>query len=57
MTTQKETFTSLLKDFEYRYDLRTVFDDFLTMALCAFCPNLGTGKSHDEVVLGNDCKV
>ncbi len=48
MTTKKETFESLLRSFEYRYDLRTVFDDFLTLAICAFSPNPVTGKSHDE---------
>lgn len=44
----KETFASLMQDFTYRYDSRTVFDDFLTMTLCAFSQNPLTGKSHDE---------
>jgi type I restriction-modification system DNA methylase subunit len=48
MKTTKETFSSLLKDFEYRYDLRTVFNDFLTLTTCAFSPNPVTGLSHDE---------
>jgi type I restriction-modification system DNA methylase subunit len=48
MKKQKETFESLIKSFEYRYDLRTVFDDFITMTLCSFSPNPTTGKSHDE---------
>jgi hypothetical protein len=43
-----ENFESLIRQFEYRYDLRTVFDDFLTLCLCAFSPNPLTGKSHDE---------
>ena len=34
--------------FEYRYDLRSAFDDLLTMSLCAFSQNPGTGKSYDE---------
>jgi hypothetical protein len=40
-----ETFESLIR---YKYDLRTVFDDFLTMTICALSQNLLTGKSHDE---------
>jgi type I restriction-modification system DNA methylase subunit len=43
-----ETFSSLLKDFEYRYDQRTVFNDFLTLTTCAFSQNPLTGLSHDE---------
>ena len=43
-----ETFSTLLKDFEYRYDLRAVFNDFLTLTLCACCQNPLTGLSHDE---------
>ena len=37
-----------MDDFQYRNDLSQVFDDFLTMSLCAFSPNPRTGKSHDE---------
>jgi len=48
MTTKKETLASLLKEFEYRYPLRTAFDDFLTLTLCAFSHNPLTGLSHDE---------
>ncbi|MDB5090877.1 MAG: Methylase [Mucilaginibacter sp.] len=48
MKKQQKTFAALMKDFEYRYDLRTVFDDFLTMAICACSPNPQTGLSHDE---------
>ena len=48
MKSQKETFASLMQSFTYRYDLRPVFDDFLTMSLCAFSQNIATGKSFDE---------
>jgi type I restriction-modification system DNA methylase subunit len=48
MKKQTETFESLIKAMEYRYDLRTVFDDFLTLTLCAFSQNPLTGVSHDE---------
>lgn len=48
MTNKKDTFVSLMQSFSYRYDLRTVFDDFLTMTICAFSQNPLTGKSHDE---------
>jgi type I restriction-modification system DNA methylase subunit len=48
MKKQTKTFESLLRSFEYRYDLRTVFDDFLTLTLCAFSQNPLTGKSYDE---------
>lgn len=39
-----------MRTFDYRYDLRTVFDDFLTMTLCAFSHNPVTGKSYDEAL-------
>lgn len=48
MKKEKQTFASTIKLFEYRYDLRTVFDDFLTMSLCAMSQNPGTHKSYDE---------
>ena len=48
MTSKTETFSSLMHSFSYRYDLRVVFDDFLTMTLCAFSFNPATGKSHNE---------
>jgi type I restriction-modification system DNA methylase subunit len=44
----KQTFATLIKDFEYRYPLRTVFDDFLMLTTCACSPNPVTGLSHDE---------
>lgn len=48
MKSKKETFADIMHSFHYRYDLRSVFDDFLTIAICAFSQNLATGKSHDE---------
>ncbi len=48
MKRKKETFSDVLHSFHYRYDLRSVFDDFLTIAICAFSQNIATGKSHDE---------
>ena len=44
----KETFASLFNSLTYRYDLRPVFDDFLTMTIAAFGRNYWTGKSFDE---------
>lgn len=38
----------MLGEQAYRYDLRPLFDDFLTLTLCAFSQNPLTGKSHDE---------
>ncbi len=37
-----------MKDFEYRYDVRTVFDDFLTLSICACSQNSQTGISYYE---------
>ena len=48
MSTKNETFASLINQFEYRYDLREAFDDFLTMTICAFSRNPETGLSFDE---------
>lgn len=48
MKTKTETFAQVMKRFEYRYDTRTIFNDFLTLTLCAFSQNLATGKSYDE---------
>ena len=48
MKSKKETFAEVMHSFDYRYDLRSVFDDFLTIAICAFSQNLATGKSYDE---------
>jgi type I restriction-modification system DNA methylase subunit len=44
----KETFATLLQSHGYQYDLRPLFDDFLTMTLAAFARNIATGKSIDE---------
>ena len=48
MKNQTETFEKTIGRFQYHYDTRTVFDDFLTMTCCAFSQNPATGKSHDE---------
>lgn len=48
MKKETATFASLLREFEYHFDARTVFDDFLTMTLCSFSLNPATGKSFDE---------
>lgn len=48
MKTKQQTFATLIKDFEYRYDLRSVFNDFLTLTTCAFSQNPATGLSYDE---------
>lgn len=48
MKKKTETFTSLMERFRYHFDLRTVFDDFLTMTLTVLCLDPKTGKSHDE---------
>jgi type I restriction-modification system DNA methylase subunit len=48
MKEKKETFNSLMKAFDYRYETRSVFDDFLTMVICAVTQNLHTGKSYYE---------
>jgi len=46
--TKQHTFATLIKEFEYRYPLRSVFDDFLTLTTCACSQNPVTGLSHDE---------
>ena len=48
MKNETETFEKTIGQFQYHYDTRTVFDDFLTMTLCAFSQNPATGTSHDE---------
>jgi hypothetical protein len=48
MKSKIETFASLMDSFGYRYDLRPVFDDFLTMSICAVTQIPGEGKSHYE---------
>lgn len=48
MKTKTQSFADILRQFEHHYDIRTVFDDFLTMTICAFGQKIGTGKSYDE---------
>lgn len=48
MKKKKETFAGIIQDFTYHFELRSVFDDFLTMVLTTLCPNPQTGLSHDE---------
>ncbi len=48
MKNQQETFASLMGSFAYQHDLRSIFDDFLTMSMCAVTQIPGTGKSHYE---------
>lgn len=45
---KKQTFEETLRGFEYKVDLRTAFEDFLTMTICSFGLNPITGKSCDE---------
>lgn len=45
---KEATFESLIRQFEPRYEVRAVFDDFLTMSMCAVTLNPVTGKSHYE---------
>lgn len=44
----KETFSSLMLSMNYAYDVRTVFDDFLTLTIAAFSQDFTTGKSYME---------
>lgn len=48
MNKHTDTFEKVMQRFQYRYDTRIAFDDFLTMTLCAFSQNRATGKSYDE---------
>ena len=48
MKSQAPSFAQLLEPFRYHYDLRTVFEDFLTMSLCAVTQNPLKAKSHYE---------
>lgn len=47
---KKETFADMLRRFEYKIDLRTVFDDFLTITICSFGQIPGEGNSYDEAL-------
>ena len=44
----KQSFSSLMLQFEHKYDLRNAFDDFLTLSLCSLSINPLTRKSYDE---------
>src|ERR1041385_5794122 len=44
----KDTFARLILAFSNRYELYSVFDDFLTMTICSLSQNPLTGKSHYE---------
>jgi type I restriction-modification system DNA methylase subunit len=42
------SFEALLKEFEYKYPLAAVFDDFLIMSICSVTQNPATGISYYE---------
>jgi len=44
----KETFATLIEQFQYHHNLSTVFDDFLTMSIAACGRNPLTGLSYNE---------
>lgn len=48
MKNKQETFAGLLQSFQYKHDLHTVFEDFLTMTIAAFGHNPLTKKSYNE---------
>ena len=48
MKKENQSFAELLEPFRYHYTLRTVFEDFLTMSLCAVTQHPLKGKSHYE---------
>lgn len=48
MKSKKETFGSLMDEFQYHFDKSVVFDDLLTLVICAFGQNPRTKKSYDE---------
>lgn len=50
MNTQKQqdTFERVMLSFGYAYELRTIFDDFLIMALAGFSRDPATKQSYDE---------
>ncbi len=50
MKSNKENFETLINSFQPKYELHTVFDDFLTMSICAVTRNPKTGLSHYEDV-------
>ncbi len=44
----KQSFSSLMLQFEHNYNLRTAFDDLLIFSLCSLSINPLTRKSYDE---------
>lgn len=48
MKTKRHTFADILESCRYKHDMRSLFDDFLTLALCAFSQKPGAGVSYDE---------
>ncbi len=48
MKNTTDTFQSLFQSLGYKQDLHKVFEDFLTLSLCALSQNPLTGMSHDE---------
>ncbi|MBS1595790.1 MAG: N-6 DNA methylase [Bacteroidetes bacterium] len=44
----KDNFKDIMQEFQFVTDIRTAFDDFLTLTLCAFGQIPGAGKSYDE---------
>jgi len=48
MKSKSANFDALLQSVGNRYDMRQVFEDFLTVCLCAFSQNPNTGMSYDE---------
>jgi len=48
MKSNTSTLAKLMEQFRYHSDLRTVFDDLLTMTICSFGQNPVIGKSYDE---------
>lgn len=45
---RNETFASIMNSFNNHFDAHRVFDDFLTLAMCAVTQIPGEGKSHYE---------
>lgn len=48
MNKKQETFASLMQSNGYRYDLRPLFDDFLTIVTCTLSMNPVTKQSYEE---------
>ncbi len=53
MKKKQYTFASLTREFQYHFDLHSVFDDFLTMAIASFGRTLETGLSfYEDLYMG-----